>query len=139
MSEVSDKWGSSVAQRGFSQIPNSLLLLNQFADPKLSPLELLLLIELSGMWWKRDEPPYPSMKTLAIRCGASERQVARAIKRLEEIPLLTREKRRSKGIISTNAYNLTPLAEALEVVAKAFPTKFPRKSVRGEGGSYEGS
>lgn len=130
MSEVAGKWGAVVAQRGFSQIPNVLLTLNQFADPKLSPLELLILIELSGMWWKKDELPYPSMKTLAARCGASERQVARAIKNLEGIPLLTREKRRSKGIISTNAYDLSPLADALEEVAKAFPTKFPRKSIR---------
>lgn len=129
MSEVSEKWGEVVAQRGFSQIPNVLLTLNQFADPKLSPLELLILIELSGMWWKKNEPPYPSMKTLAARCGASERQIARAIKKLESIPLLAREKRRSKGIISTNAYNLLPLADALEEVAKAFPTKFPRKSI----------
>ena len=56
MSEVAQKWGDAVAGRGFSQVPNYLLFINQFIDKEnhLSPLELLLLVQLSGSWWKRD-------------------------------------------------------------------------------------
>lgn len=132
MSEVSKKWGDKVADRGFSQVPNYLLLLNQFLDPdnRLTPLELLLLIELSGAWWKKDEQPFPSMRTLAIRCGTSERQVLRAISHLEELDFIKRVKRRSKGVIASNSYDLTPLVEMLNEVAEIYPNDFPRARKR---------
>ncbi len=129
MSEVAEKWGDGVAKRGFSQIPNYLLHINQFADKedRLSPVELLVLIELAAAWWKREEHPYPSMRTLAVRCGTSERQILRAISKLEDIPLLKRIKRRSKGIISSNAYDLSPLVEQLDEIAKIYPAEHARK------------
>lgn len=130
MSDVADKWGADVAKRGFSQIPNYLLNLNQYVheDEKLSPLELLLLIQLVGSWWKKGEPPFPSMKLLALRCGSSERQVLRSINRLVEIGLIERKKRRAKGIIASNVYDLTPLVELLEgTVAKIYPAENPRQ------------
>ena len=115
MSEIVEKWGKSVAERGFSQVPNYLLLLNSSInqEDRLSPTEMLVLIQLTGMWWKKDDAPYPAMRTLAVRCGTSERQIARAIKRLEEIPLIKREKRRAKGLIASNSYDLGPLVEML--------------------------
>lgn len=131
-SEVANKWGEAVARRGFAQIPNYLVHLNQFAEKedRLSPLELLILIELASSWWKRDEQPFPSMRTLSVRCGSSERQVLRAISRLEELDLLKRVKRRTKGIISSNAYDLEPLVSMLEVLAEAYPPENPRKILR---------
>lgn len=127
-SNMSEKWGKDVAGRGFAQVPNYLLFLNQFIDEeqKLSPLDLLLLIELVGVWWKKDDPPFPSMKTLALRCGTSERQVQRAMVRLEGKSLVKRVKRRDKGLIASNSYDLTPLADMLEKVAEAYPNAFPR-------------
>lgn len=132
MSEMVEKWGKEVAERGFSQVPNYLLLFNNFTskEDSLSPLELLILIQLCGMWWKKDDSPYPSMRTLADRCGTSERQVARAVKRLEEIDLIRREKRRAKGLIASNSYSLAPLVEMLEEVARKYPNEFPRKVAR---------
>ena len=128
MSEVAKKWGVDVAQRGFSQVPNYLILLNQFIDKDnhLSPLELLILIQLSGSWWKKDEMPFPSMRTLATRCGTSERQVLRAVSHLEELNLIKRVKRRSKGLIASNLYDLTPLVEMLQEVSKLYPNEHPR-------------
>lgn len=128
MSDVVDKWGRPVAERGFAQIPNYLLLLNQFLDRehRLSPVELLVLLQLVGSWWKKGDLPFPSMGTLATRCGVSDRQVQRSIGQLEQIGLLKRVNRRNKGIIASNAYDLTPLVEILEEVAKAFPNGFPR-------------
>lgn len=109
-------------------MPNYLMLINQFIDPekRLSSLELLLLIQLSGAWWKKSEMPFPAMRTLAIRCGTSERQVLRAISHLEELSLLKRVKRRTDGLIASNAYDLSPLVTILEEIAKAYPNEFPR-------------
>lgn len=127
-SEVAEKWGLSVADRGFSQIPNYLMLINQFLDEdkSLSPLELLLLLQLASAWWKRDEAPFPSVKTLANRCGTSDRQIQRALARLEKDGFLQRQKRREQGVIASNAYNLMPLVEILEEIAKLYPNKFKR-------------
>jgi DNA-binding MarR family transcriptional regulator len=128
MSDVADKWGLAVAERGFAQIPNYLLLLNQFLNPqhRLSSVELLVLMQLAGSWWRKDAMPFPSMSTLATRCGVSSRQIQRAINRLEQLGLVNRVNRRSKGIISSNAYDLEPLARILGEIAKAFPNQFPR-------------
>lgn len=123
------KWGRDVAGAGFAQVPNYLLRFNQFTseEDRLSPTELLLLIELAGTWWKKDDLPFPSMKTLALRCGTSERQILRAVKRLEEVPLLQRVNRKKKGIIASNAYDLSPLVEVLQVIAETYPPERRRK------------
>jgi DNA-binding transcriptional regulator YhcF (GntR family) len=129
MSDVAEKWGHEVAERGFAQIPNYLLLLNQFLDRehRLSPVELILLFQLAGAWWRRGDLPFPAMSTLAVRCGVSERQIQRAVNRLEKVGLIRRVKRRTGGIIASNAYDLSPLVTILAEVAKAFPTEFPRR------------
>lgn len=128
MSDMVDKWGQEVAERGFAQVPNYLLLINQFLDDgsRLSPVESLILIQLIGSWWKKDDLPYPSMSTLARRIGVSSRQIQRAVNRLEELGLIKRTKRRHSGIISSNAYDLMPLSGVLQEVAKAFPNEYPR-------------
>lgn len=128
MSDVAEKWGVAVAERGFAQVPNYLLLLNQFLDRehRLTPVELLVLLQLVGSWWRRDAMPFPSMSTLATRCGVSSRQIQRAINKLEQLGLVSRVNRRTRGIISSNAYDLQPLADILGEVAKAFPNQFPR-------------
>ncbi len=129
MSDIAEKWGKTVAERGFAQVPNHLLLLNQFLseEGRLSPVELLVLMQLVGSWWRVNELPFPSMRTLAMRCGVSERQILRAVTRLEKLGLLKRVNRRSKGIIAANSYDLQPLVATLQQVAKAFPNEFPRK------------
>ncbi|MER9458178.1 helix-turn-helix domain-containing protein [Mesorhizobium sp. M0478] len=128
MSDIAEKWGDEVAERGFAQIPNYLLLLNRFLDveSRLTPVELLVLIQLVGAWWQKENKPFPSMATLAVRIGVSERQVQRAVARLLKEGLIARVKRRQKGIIASNAYDLSPLADFLGKVAKAFPNEFPR-------------
>lgn len=129
MSDMVSKWGRPVAERGFAQVPNYLLLLNQFLskEARLSPVEMLVLMQLVGSWWRRDAMPFPSMSTLATRCGVSSRQIQRAINRLEGAGLIQRVNRRTQGIISSNAYDLQPLVALLGEIAKAFPNEFPRR------------
>lgn len=128
MADIVEKWGQAVAERGFAQIPNYLLLLNNFLDEekRLTPVELLVLFQLVGAWWQKENMPFPSMATLAKRLGVSERQVQRAITRLVKDNIIAKTKRRSQGIIASNAYDLAPLVDLLGQVAKAFPNEFPR-------------
>jgi predicted transcriptional regulator len=129
VSDVVSKWGRAVAERGFAQIPTYLLNLNRFLDKdhRLSPVEMLVLFQLVGSWWKKDESPFPAMSTLAIRCGVSSRQVQRAVTKLNELKLIEKINRKNKGIIASNAYSMKPLVNFLEEVAKAFPNDYPRR------------
>lgn len=129
MLDVAVKWGKPVAERGFAQVPNYLLMLNRFLEDerRLGPAELLALIQLVGNWWKKDALPFPSIATLAVRCGVSDRQMQRTLNKLVKVGLLGRTPRRGeKGIRATNAYDLQPLVTMLGVVAKVFPNDFPR-------------
>lgn len=128
--DVTEKWGQEIGARGFAQVPNYLLLLNQFLEPdrRLSPLELIILIQLVGAWWKKDAMPFPSMATLAARCGVSDRQMQRSINNLVKRDLIVRTQRHTDtGVRANNAYSLVPLISLLNQVAKAFPNGFPRK------------
>ena len=64
---------------------------------KLSPTELLVLVQLVGTWWRTDDLPFPSMTTFATRCGVSSRQIQRSVNRLEELNFVQRVKRRDEG------------------------------------------
>lgn len=129
MSDILTKWGKEVAERGFAQIPHYLMHINMFVgdEHKLSPAESLVLLHLVATWWKKDEMPFPSMNTLAQRIGISERQVQRAIKSLEQKGYISKEKKRVKGIIASNVYDLTPLVQILKDAAEAFVNKYPRQ------------
>lgn len=129
MNDMVRKWGNAVAGKGFTQLPNYLLLLNQFLDEdrRLSPTEVLVLYQLVGAWWKPDDMPFPAITTLAERCGVSSRQVQRAVTALEKADLIRRVKRQRGRLKASNAYDLSPLVRTLEQISKAFPNKYPRK------------
>lgn len=129
MSDIAAKWGKSVAGRGFAQVPNYLLLINRFVDEdsRLPPIEVLILIQLVGTWWKKEEKPFPSMRTLAVRCGVSERQMQRSINSLVKKGLLSKTKRRTRGIIASNSYDMQPLVDVLREIARVFPNEYPRR------------
>jgi len=128
MSDVLDKWGKGVAERGFAQIPNYLLQLNKFVadDMQLSAAESLVLIQLVACWWKRDEMPFLAMRTISDRTGISERQVQRSIKTLEQKGYFKKEKKKIKGVIASNSYDLMPLVDILKTIDEHFVNKHPR-------------
>jgi hypothetical protein len=130
-SSIVEKWGLAVAERGFAQLPNYLMQINQFLDPenRLGAVELMILFQLVATWWKKDEMPFPSMKTLALRGGVSERQIQRTIKRLQQLGLIERV-RRGEGLMTSNAYNLMPLVDTLQKISKLFPNDRPRRLLR---------
>lgn len=129
MQDIKSKWGKKIAERGFTQIPNYLLYANMFVadEIKLSATETLILIHLIASWWKKNELPYPSMKTLSERSGISSRQVQRALNSLEKKEYIVRKKRRINRAIASNVYDLSPTIEILNLVADHYENKFPRK------------
>lgn len=87
----------------------------------------MILVHLVGAWWRTGEMPYPSLKTLAMRSGVSDRQAQRAVSRMEGLGFIQRVKRKNGSLIASNAYDLKPLVSFLGHVAKAFPNEFVRK------------
>lgn len=139
MSDVVQKWGKSVAERGFVQIPTYLLNINRFLgeEYRLTPVELLVVFQLVGNWWKKEEDPFPAIATLASRCGVSTRQVQRAINRLDEMNLIKRSKRKRGKLAVSNSYSLAPLVSLLDEVSKAFPNEYPRKVTKEDRNNLE--
>ncbi|QCE35830.1 helix-turn-helix domain-containing protein (plasmid) [Acetobacteraceae bacterium] len=128
-SDFSEKWGEELANKGFSQIPTYLLNINRFLDQenKLSPVELLVLIHLVANWWNVEEKPFPSIATIASRCGVSTRQVQRAINTLDEENFIKREKRKGGKSPSANVYDLRPLRKILREISVHFSNGYPKR------------
>lgn len=129
MRDILSKWGKGVSERGFAQIPNYLLQVNMFVtdEMKLTPVEMIVLLHLVASWWNKDEMPFLAMRTLADRTGISERQVQRCIKSLEEKGYFKKERKKIKGIIASNSYDLMPLVNILNTIDEHFINKHPRK------------
>jgi len=123
------KWGKSVSERGFTQIPIYLLNINRFlkSEYRLKPTEFMVILQLVSTWWKAEENPFPSISTLAARCGVSSRQVQRSINRLDEIGFISRKNRQEEKMILSNSYNLRPLVSILNAISSEYPTEYPRK------------
>lgn len=120
--EIYNKWGEDVIDRGFSQIPFYLLNINRYLEPKLSSLQLLILVQLVSNWWKKGENPYPSMKHLGERCGVSERQIQRSIDVLVERGIIEKKKiLSSNGVVKRNSYSLNNLTSLLKDISRHHP------------------
>ena len=73
---------------GFQQVPH-VLLKNQFRFG-LSPLDVLIVLNIGMHWWETTNLPYPTMERIAKRIGVSRRSVERRIKAMERRGVLKR-------------------------------------------------
>jgi len=125
-----DKWGEQAIAAGFTLLPNHFLALNQFLpdDRRLSPTEMLVLLQILSAWWSKDKLPFPSKATIAQRAGLSPRQVQRALTALEQSGFVKRVSRynRNQGRTS-NQFDLTGLVAAVVGAAESNPTAFKRQ------------
>lgn len=112
---LSKKWGREAIDLGYTVIPSALL--RGQARLGIGPNELAVLIHLMDHWWKPEDMPWPSKKTIADRLMVSSKTVQRAIVNLEEAGLLKRKDRYHKtGGRTSNEYDLTPLVARLKPI-----------------------
>lgn len=76
----------------------------------LNSTEALLIIHLMDYKWD-DRAPFPTLTTISKRMGLTVRAVRSAVKNLEDLGYLKRERSRSGG---PNRYHLQGLFKALE-------------------------
>lgn len=114
---LNQKWGKETMAANYAVIPSALL--RGQARLGINATELAILIHLIDHWWKPDEMPWPSKKTLAERLRVGEKTIQRAMAHLEEEGLIQRKKRFNRtGARTSNEYDLAPLVARLKPIAK---------------------
>lgn len=117
------KWSKEVLDPGWSLIPN-IILIKQHALG-LEPVDINILLQIGKHWWREDDRPYPSQKTLAREMNIDISTVKRHLARLRSegfIDWKPRERRRDKARLS-NAYDLSGLIKKLRPYAIAEMTE----------------
>lgn len=110
-----EKWGDAI-DAGFQVLPDALLKY-QFAL-ELTPIDLVVVINLTLHWWYADSLPFPTTVTIARRMGASPRTVQRSLQRIEELGLIKKVRRKGQR----TAFDLSPLATRLKKLARSDPS-----------------
>jgi hypothetical protein len=85
--QIYAKWGEA-ARAGYQAVPD--LLFKHQDTLKLSPTELVVLLNILMHWWYTHQKPFPRPTTIARRMGSTVRTVQRAITKLEAEGLLVR-------------------------------------------------
>ena len=112
---LSRKWGKATMGLGYTVIPSALL--RGQARLGIGPNELAVLLHLLDHWWRPEDMPWPSKKTIAERLSISTKTVQRAMVALESAKLLRRNERYHKtGGRTSNEYDLGPLVERLKPI-----------------------
>ena len=114
-----EKWGVA-AKAGFQQIPNSLFHAQKSLG--LDNTDIVVLLNLTSHWWRKEELPYPRPSVIAQRMGTSTRTVERHLRNLEvkgfikSIPLPPRKV--GEHLLKSREFDLSGLAKRLEELAK---------------------
>lgn len=87
---VKEKWQGAVTDSaGFVAVPLTLLRLQH--DYKLSPTDMVVLINLLAHWWDPARAVYPRTTTIAKRMGVDKRTIQRSTNKLVNSGLMKRE------------------------------------------------
>jgi len=105
------KWSKPLMAAGWNAIPS--IIIEKQEALGLDAIDMNIIIHLSNYWWRADNLPNPSVKTIAQAIGVKERTIQKRIKALHELGLLTRTERRKTRVGSdTNLYGFDGLIKA---------------------------
>ena len=94
---VASLWGDAVTggETGFTPVPD--VLIRSQAILGLSPIEIVVLLNILMHWWEPGDWPYPRIAAISRRMGTSQRTVQRVVRTLEDKGLLIHERAESIG------------------------------------------
>lgn len=111
------KWTKPLWAAGWSGIPN--IIIEKQAALGLDTIDMNIILHLTQYWWKAENPPCPSVGTIAKALGLSERTIQKRIRTLEDAKLIERvERRQTKHGSLPNVYKLDGLIEAARPYAE---------------------
>ncbi|WP_380873238.1 hypothetical protein ACFB49_40270 [Sphingomonas sp. DBB INV C78] len=105
---IKDKWQGAVTEgSGFVAIPIALLRLQ--TKLKLTPTDMVVLINLLAHWWDPARAVFPRSTTIATRMGVAKRTVQRSTQKMVKAGLIDREFIEQDGG-KRRTFQFTPLA-----------------------------
>lgn len=108
---VKEKWQGAVTEgSGFVAVPMALLRLQ--TKLRLTPTDLVVLINLLAHWWDPARAVFPRSTTIATRMGVAKRTVQRSTQKMIKAGLIQRGKATLKGR-EIRTFQFTPLAQRL--------------------------
>ena len=111
------KWGKLLMDAGYTIFPSTILERQQALG--LDAMDVNILLHLARHWWKKDNAPHPSKKSIAEAVGVTPRTVQRRIAAMESGGLIRREERRTASNTSkTNLYHFDGLVKEATPYAK---------------------
>lgn len=117
-----EKWGIDVVRAGYTLIPNHLININLYLSEKskLTPTEMIVLFIIISNWWNPRKFPAASKKYIGERCGLSERQVQRILRRLEEKGAIRRYADPLNEVGGANKFDLRNILGLLERITGSY-------------------
>ena len=115
--DINQRWGSTIANLGWTAIPNILLERQQAL--RLNSLDLNILMILLKHAWKADDKPFPTKRVIAELVGRDPSTVRKAIQRLEEKGFIKRLTQMRNYGQTANQYDLSGLKEKLQELAES--------------------
>jgi hypothetical protein len=107
------KWGEEIMSVGFTAVPD--ILLKRMAVLNITPMEMIVILQILSYWWSADQLPFPSKATIAAAIGCGEKTVQRAISSLVRLKIIRRQLRpRHADRNESNIYDFAPLIEILK-------------------------
>jgi predicted transcriptional regulator len=108
---IKDKWQGAVTEgSGFVAIPLALLRLQ--TKLKLTPTDMVVLINLLAHWWDPARAVFPRSATIAVRMGVAKRTVQRSTQKMVKAGLIDRTFL-DYGDGKRRTFQFTPLAARL--------------------------
>lgn len=108
---IAERWGAGV-DAGFIAVPN--MLVKAQARLGVSPIDIVVLLNIIMHWWHRDRRPSPRSTAIAKRSGLGHRTVQRSLRKLEGLGLI----RRIRVSRDRTEYSLDGLKNRLEFYAE---------------------
>ena len=127
LKENEQKWGKPLMDAGYTIFPDTILVRQQALG--LDPVDINIILHLARHWWKKDNAPHPSKKSIAAAVGVHPRTVQRRIAAMESGGLIRRENRRTASNTNkTNCYHFDGLvAEATPFAEEALQERERRR------------
>lgn len=108
--ENEKKWGKEMLEAGWTLVPN-VLLKKQHALG-LDAVDINILLQILKHWWRADEAPFPSQKTLAKLMDVDVSTVKRHLRTLRELGFIDWTKHKTKhGGNAANRYDFKGLID----------------------------
>lgn len=105
------KWTKPLMDAGWTCLPSVIIHRQQALG--LDSVDLNIILYLASRWWHEDDPPFPSVRTIAEVIGIKPRSVQRHLAKLEDGNLLERFERRTiDNGRTSNGFRLTKLITA---------------------------